>query len=149
MKIWLIKHRSPAGPATAMDGELIGTAIGGASQVLPALTGVHRDQSPGGNQGHRDRRGAREPRDRRRVGSRLASIWGQYVSRSSAATSVPKSHADIVNGTATTAGQIEHRHSVRRTRCGVCANTRVSAVQARRQDPKYHRWSGTGDALVT
>jgi hypothetical protein len=38
VKMWLIKHRSPAGPATAVDGAVIGAAVGGSIQVIPALT---------------------------------------------------------------------------------------------------------------
>jgi len=36
--IWLIKHRSANGPATVLDGILIGAAIGIGSALLPTLT---------------------------------------------------------------------------------------------------------------
>ncbi len=38
VKMWLIKHRSPEGPATVVDGALIGAAVGLSIQILPALT---------------------------------------------------------------------------------------------------------------
>ncbi len=40
VKTWLIKHRSTDGPATAMDGVLIGAAVGAGISILPALTGL-------------------------------------------------------------------------------------------------------------
>jgi hypothetical protein len=47
--MWLIKHRSPEGPATATDGAMIGAAVGFSIQVLPALMGFigtqHMDQT--------------------------------------------------------------------------------------------------------
>ena len=85
VKIWLIKHRSPAGPATAVDGALIGTAVGGGIQVIPALTAFIATNHP------------EEAKAivigvwlvslviGALVGASLASIWGQYVSRSTAA----------------------------------------------------------------
>lgn len=36
--IWLFKHRSAEGPATILDGILVGAAIGIGSALLPALT---------------------------------------------------------------------------------------------------------------
>ena len=36
--IWLLKHRSTKGPATIVDGALVGAAIGVGSALLPTLT---------------------------------------------------------------------------------------------------------------
>ena len=38
VEIWLCKHRSTNGPATILDGLLIGAAIGLGSALLPTLT---------------------------------------------------------------------------------------------------------------
>ena len=38
VEIWLCKHRSPNGPATILDGVLIGAAIGIGSALLPTLS---------------------------------------------------------------------------------------------------------------
>lgn len=38
VRIWLIKHRSKEGPATVMDGFLIGAAVGIGIVSLPSLT---------------------------------------------------------------------------------------------------------------
>lgn len=38
VEIWLCKHRSTNGPATVLDGVLIGSAIGIGSALLPTLT---------------------------------------------------------------------------------------------------------------
>ena len=46
MKIWLIKHRSTEGPATVVDGALIGAAVGVGIQILPALTGLIATNHP-------------------------------------------------------------------------------------------------------
>lgn len=35
---WLLKHRSAEGPATILDGSLVGAAIGVGCALLPALT---------------------------------------------------------------------------------------------------------------
>jgi hypothetical protein len=40
VSLWVIKHRSKAGPATVLDGALIGVATGWASALLPPLTGL-------------------------------------------------------------------------------------------------------------
>ncbi|MCY3024397.1 MAG: hypothetical protein NTW87_35940 [Planctomycetota bacterium] len=40
LNLWLIKHRSPAGPATVFDGALIGGAIGAGIALLPPLTSL-------------------------------------------------------------------------------------------------------------
>jgi hypothetical protein len=37
---WLRKHRSPAGPATIVDGLLVGAAIGIGSALIPTLTAL-------------------------------------------------------------------------------------------------------------
>jgi hypothetical protein len=82
VRIWLIKHRSAEGPATMVDGALIGAAVGFSIQILPALTNLIATNHP----------------DEAKaviigvwlagivigaiVGSVLASAWGRYVSRS-------------------------------------------------------------------
>ncbi len=38
IRLWLIKHRSAAGPATRLDGALIGAAVGIAVALVPPLT---------------------------------------------------------------------------------------------------------------
>lgn len=38
IKLWLIKHRSAAGPASRLDGALIGAAVGIAVALIPPLT---------------------------------------------------------------------------------------------------------------
>ncbi len=43
---WLCKHRSVNGPATVLDGTLIGAAIGIGSALLPALTALIRTNHP-------------------------------------------------------------------------------------------------------
>jgi hypothetical protein len=40
LAFWLLKHRSPAGPATALDGALIGAAVGAGTAFLPPLTSL-------------------------------------------------------------------------------------------------------------
>jgi hypothetical protein len=40
LALWLTKHRSPAGPATAVDGALIGAAVGVGTALLPPLTSL-------------------------------------------------------------------------------------------------------------
>jgi hypothetical protein len=40
VSLWVIKHRSKAGPATVLDGALIGVATGWASALVPPLTGL-------------------------------------------------------------------------------------------------------------
>jgi hypothetical protein len=82
VKLWLTKHRSADGPATVVDGALIGSAIGLGIQILPALTAVI---------------GTNHPEDAKTtiiivwlvsiavgaiIGSVLASVWGRFVSRS-------------------------------------------------------------------
>lgn len=37
---WLCKHRSPSGPATIVDGVLVGAAIGMGSTLLPVLSAL-------------------------------------------------------------------------------------------------------------
>ena len=84
VKLWLIKHRSPAGPATAVDGALIGSAIGGAIQVLPALTGFIATNHPDETKSVVIGVGLVSLAIGAVIGALLASIWGQYVIRSSA-----------------------------------------------------------------
>ena len=38
LSLWLIKHASPRGPATALDGALIGSFLGMGMAVIPAFT---------------------------------------------------------------------------------------------------------------
>jgi hypothetical protein len=38
VRLWLIKHRSAEGPATLVDGAMIGAAVGVGIQTLPSLT---------------------------------------------------------------------------------------------------------------
>ena len=40
MSLWLMKHRSKEGPATAFDGTLVGAAIGFGIAFLPTLTSL-------------------------------------------------------------------------------------------------------------
>jgi len=40
VSLWVIKHRSKAGPATVLDGALIGVATGWASAFVPPLTAL-------------------------------------------------------------------------------------------------------------
>lgn len=82
VKLWLIKHRSPQGPANAVDGALIGAAVGLSIQIVPALTNLIATNHP----------------DEAKttiiavwlvsivigalVGCGVASVWGRYVSTS-------------------------------------------------------------------
>ena len=43
---WLCKHRSPAGPATVVDGVLVGAGIGIGSAMLPTLTALIKSNHP-------------------------------------------------------------------------------------------------------
>jgi hypothetical protein len=43
---WLCKHRSTNGPATVLDGALIGAAVGIGSALLPTLTALIRTNHP-------------------------------------------------------------------------------------------------------
>jgi hypothetical protein len=38
LSLWLIKHASPKGPATILDGILIGSSLGIAMAIIPSLT---------------------------------------------------------------------------------------------------------------
>jgi hypothetical protein len=40
LSLWLAKHRSEHGPATSVDGMLVGAAIGFGIALLPALTSL-------------------------------------------------------------------------------------------------------------
>jgi hypothetical protein len=81
VKSWLVKHRSAEGPATVMDGAMIGAAVGLGIQILPSLTGLI---------------GTNHPDEAKTIiiiiwiagmvigafiGSLLAYMWGQYISR--------------------------------------------------------------------
>jgi hypothetical protein len=44
--LWIIKHRSPRGPATVIDGGLIGAAVGVGSCFLPPLTSLIHTNHP-------------------------------------------------------------------------------------------------------
>ena len=46
VRLWLIKHRSPQGPATASDGFLIGAAVGIGVVLLPPLTALIATNHP-------------------------------------------------------------------------------------------------------
>lgn len=46
VETWLCKHRSNSGPATIVDGILIGAAVGIGSALLPALTVFIRTNHP-------------------------------------------------------------------------------------------------------
>lgn len=39
-RLWAAKHRSPAGPATVLDGALIGAACGWGTALVPPLTSL-------------------------------------------------------------------------------------------------------------
>lgn len=43
---WLFKHRSPGGPATVVDGVLVGAAIGLGSALLPVLSALIKSNHP-------------------------------------------------------------------------------------------------------
>ena len=45
--LWLIKHRSKEGPATVLDGMLVGAAIGVGIALLPTLTALIQTNHPG------------------------------------------------------------------------------------------------------
>jgi hypothetical protein len=81
VKLWLIKHRSTEGPATLVDGAMIGAAVGVGIQVIPSLTSLI---------------GTNHPDEAKNIiiglwvgglligaliGSLLASVLGRYVSR--------------------------------------------------------------------
>lgn len=38
LRLWLLKHASPAGPASVLDGVLIGAAVGAGAALVPPLT---------------------------------------------------------------------------------------------------------------
>jgi hypothetical protein len=40
LQLWLIKHRSPQGPATVLDGVLVGVACGMGTALVPPLTAL-------------------------------------------------------------------------------------------------------------
>jgi hypothetical protein len=40
LSLWVIKHRSPEGPATVLDGALIGAACGIGTVLIPPLTAL-------------------------------------------------------------------------------------------------------------
>jgi hypothetical protein len=46
VEIWLCKHRSASGPATILDGGLVGAAVGMGSALLPTLTVFIRTNHP-------------------------------------------------------------------------------------------------------
>jgi hypothetical protein len=82
VKLWLIKHRSVEGPATVVDGAIIGAAVGVSIQVVPALTGLiatnHLEEAKSTIIGVwlvSTVVGAI-------IGSLMASVWGRYVSTS-------------------------------------------------------------------
>lgn len=46
VEVWLCKHSSTTGPATILDGVLVGAAIGMGSALFPTLTLLIRSSSP-------------------------------------------------------------------------------------------------------
>jgi len=46
LSLWLIKHRSSEGPATILDGILIGASAGGATVLVPPLTALISSNHP-------------------------------------------------------------------------------------------------------
>jgi hypothetical protein len=46
VSLWLAKHRSPDGPATAMDGVFLGTAVGLGNAFIPSLTCLIKTNHP-------------------------------------------------------------------------------------------------------
>jgi len=46
VRLWLIKHRSASGPATSLDGFLIGAAVGIGVVLLPPLTALIATNHP-------------------------------------------------------------------------------------------------------
>ncbi|NIO08617.1 MAG: hypothetical protein GTO40_11650 [Deltaproteobacteria bacterium] len=46
VEIWLIKHQGPTGPATVLDGVLIGAAVGMGIALLPSLTSLIKTNHP-------------------------------------------------------------------------------------------------------
>lgn len=46
VSLWITKHRSPKGPATLLDGAVIGAGVGMGCSVLPALTQLIKTNHP-------------------------------------------------------------------------------------------------------
>lgn len=46
LEMWLLKHRGENGPATILDGALIGAAIGVGSALLPTLSALIKTNHP-------------------------------------------------------------------------------------------------------
>ena len=46
LELWILKHRSPAGPGKLVDGILNGAAIGLGTALLPALTALIKTNHP-------------------------------------------------------------------------------------------------------
>jgi hypothetical protein len=46
LSLWMIKHASPKGPATVLDGSLIGCLVGMAIAVIPSLTHLIASSNP-------------------------------------------------------------------------------------------------------
>ena len=46
VQLWLIKHRSDAGPATILDGSVIGAPVGMATAFVPPLTALIASNHP-------------------------------------------------------------------------------------------------------
>ena len=82
VRTWLIKHRSPAGPATPVDGAVIGAAVGGGIQVLPALTGFIATNHPEEAKATVIGVWLVSLAIGAIIGSILSSVWGRSVSRS-------------------------------------------------------------------
>jgi hypothetical protein len=82
VKIWLIKHRSADGPAKAVDGAVIGAAVGIGIQILPALTNLIATNHPEEAKAVIIGIWLASIGIGAVVGSVLAAVWGRYVSTS-------------------------------------------------------------------
>jgi hypothetical protein len=82
VKAWLIKHRSAEGPATVVDGALIGAAVAVGIQILPALTGLIATNHPEEAKAVIIGVWLASIMIGAIIGSVLASAWGRYVSTS-------------------------------------------------------------------
>jgi hypothetical protein len=79
---WLIKHRSAQGPATVLDGAVVGAAVGPGIQVLPALTGLIATNHPEEAKAIVIGAWLASIVIGAIIGSALAWVWGRHVSTS-------------------------------------------------------------------
>jgi uncharacterized RDD family membrane protein YckC len=84
VKIWLVKHRSPEGPAGVVDGALIGAAVGFSTQILSALTSLIATNHPEDAKTIIIGAWLTSVAMGALVGSVMASVWGRQISTSSA-----------------------------------------------------------------